>query len=87
MTTDYLALIASANSKTAATDKLSVKFDFNSSSQDTGMFDSLLSNASKSYADTSYAESSYFNNGDYAHKTKDIQSVKTNKVQLPIQLM
>ena len=79
MTTDYLALIASANSKTAATDKLSVKFDFNSSSQDTGMFDSLLSNASKSYADTSYAESSYFNNGDYAHKTKDIQSAKTNK--------
>ena len=78
MTIDYLSLIASANSKTAATDKLSVKYDFGSSSQDTGMFDSLLSNASKSYADKSQTSSSYFNNNDYAQKTKDSSYSNSN---------
>ena len=74
MTADYTTLIPSVNNKSTVGDKLSLKVDFNNSDSQSGMFDSLLSNASKSYADKTIESKNYFNSNEYANNTKDYTS-------------
>lgn len=71
MTADYTTLIPSVNNKSTVGDKLSLKVDFNNSESQNGMFESLLSNASKSYADKTIESKNYFNSQEYANTTKD----------------
>ena len=75
MTTDFTsATILGSKTTTANSEKLTVK---TSGSADTNIFDSILSNASKSYTDKDISsKTNEFSSKDYAQNTKDLNSAK-----------
>ena len=79
MATDIIAnLIAGTKKKNSAvSENMSLKFSSNTDFKGK-TFDSLLTNATKSYADTVKTSPNTFNSSNYAQKTKDINSSKTN---------
>ncbi len=79
MATDIIANLIAGTKKqnSAVSENMSLKFSSNTDFKGK-TFDSLLTNATKSYADTVKTSPNTFNSSNYAQKTKDINSSKTN---------
>lgn len=78
MTTDFTSATILGN-KNTTTEKLS--FSTQKHIDKNNMFDSLLTNATKSYTtkDVTKSTSNYFTSKEYASKTKNVDSAKTEK--------